>query len=167
MRTPLLIVLLAAAPAAIPAAGHAATPAAARQTPEPWATVNVCDTATSPNDMGIRGSMPGVVRSTRMYMRFRVQYRDADGRWRTVKAGADSGWNKVASGRAGEHDAGWTFEFMPPASGGAHLLRGMVSFEWRRHGHVVRRDRRMTEVGHPGTAGAEPADFSAATCAIA
>ncbi|MGI8779114.1 MAG: hypothetical protein ACR2L8_02890 [Solirubrobacteraceae bacterium] len=154
---------MTAALAAIPAAGDAAL----RQAPEPWATVNVCDTTTSPNDMGIRGSMSGLARNTRMYMRFRVQYRDANGDWRTVKAGADSRWRKVAAGRCGEHDAGWTFEFMPPTSGGAHLLRGSVSFQWRRQGHVVQRERRITEPGHPGTAGAEPADFSAATCAIA
>ncbi len=163
MRSSLPILLLIAALAAVPATGHAAL----RQVPEPWATVNVCDTETSPNQMGIRGGMSGLVRTSRMFMRFRVQYRNEKGRWRTVQSGADSRWRKVAWGRGGEHDAGWTFEFKPPASGGAHLLRGLVSFQWRRHGRVIQRDRRFTEVGHPGTAGAEPGDFSAATCAIA
>ena len=74
---------------------------------------------------------------------------------------------RVATGRRGEHDAGWSFEFKPPASGGAHVLRGVVSFEWRRGKRVVQRSRAFTEEEHPGTAGAEPADFSAATCEIA
>jgi hypothetical protein len=119
--------------------------------------------------MGIRGSMTGLARSSRMYMRFRVQFQDTEGRWRTIKSGplSDSGWVRVATGRRGEHDAGWSFEFKPPASGGAHVLRGMVSFEWRRGGRVVQHTRAFTEAGHPGTAGAEPADFSAETCEIA
>jgi hypothetical protein len=170
MRGTLLILLATALLAALPAAGESALPAAgwsAPRVPEPWATVNVCDTETSQNQIGIRGSMPGLARRTRMYMRFRVQYLDDEGRWRTVRSGADSGWSKVATGRRGEHDAGWTFEFEPRPSGGAWELRGMVNYQWRRAGRVILRDRRFTEEGHPGTAGAEPADFSDDTCAIA
>src|SRR5688572_3263866 len=158
MRSALAIPLTAAVLAALPAAGASAGVDAR---PEPWATVNVCDTLTRPNQMGIRGSMPGLARRTRMLMRFRVQYRTLDGKWRTIKSGADSGWRGVAEGRRGEHDAGWTFEFKPPAVGGAHILRGLVSFQWRRAGRVVMRDRRLTEAGHPGTAGADPPTFSA------
>jgi hypothetical protein len=143
--------------------------AEARLAPEVWATVNVCDTQTRPNQIGIRGSMAGLARHSRMYMRFRVQFQDREGIWRTLKSGrlSDSGWQRIATGRRGEHDAGWSFEFKPPASGGAHVLRGMVSFEWRRGKRVVHRTRAFTEAGHPGTAGAEPPEFSAATCEIA
>ncbi len=163
MRSALMILVTIAVLAALPAASESA----GRDAPGPWATVNACDTEKSPNQIGIRGSMPGLERRTRMRMRFRVQYLDTKGVWRMVKLGADSGWRKVARGRGGEHDAGWTFWFKPPTAGGAHVLRGVVSFQWRAAGHVVRRDRRVTEAGHPGTVGAEPADFSAETCAIA
>lgn len=164
MRRTLLILLTGALLAALPAVGEAAgrTPP-----PEAWATVNVCDTLTHPNQIGIRGRMPGLARRTRMYMRFRVQFQTLAGQWRTVRSGADSRWHRIASGRRGEHDAGYTFEFKPPAAGGAHVLRGVVSFRWRRAGRIVSRDRHFTEAGHPGTAGADPVDFSAATCAIA
>jgi hypothetical protein len=163
MARPALILLAAAvAAAALPAAAETAP-----RNAEPWATINVCDTQAHPNQLGIRGAMPGLARRTRMYMRFRVQYETLEGEWRMVGTGADSRWHKVANGRRGEHDAGWTFEFKPPAVGGAHVLRGVVSFQWRRAGHVVQRDRRITEEGHPGTAGADPEDFSAATCEIA
>ena len=165
MRHLLVIVALAAvAAAAAPAAS-----AAQRPVPEVWATVNVCDTLNHPNQMGIRGSMAGLQRSSRMYMRFRVQYQDAKGRWRAVKAGAlaDSSWVRVATGKRGEHDAGWSFSFKPPVSGGAHVLRGVVAFEWRRGRRVVQHTRAFTEEGHPGTAGAEPPEFSSATCEIA
>ena len=163
MRSAFTIVLLAAVLAAPAAAGE--TPS--RGAPDPWATVNVCDTEAHQNQIGIRGAMQGLARRTRMFMRFRVQYKNAEGRWRTVKPGADSGWRKIATGRRGEHDAGWTFEFEPRASGGAWELRGAVSYQWRRAGRVVLSERRLTEEGHPGTAGAEPPDFSDDTCAIA
>jgi hypothetical protein len=164
MRRSFVILALAAlAAAAVPAAGEA------RRAPVVWATVNVCDTQEHPNEMGIRGSMSGLTRFSRMYMRFRVQFQDSKGRWRTLKNGplSDSGWQRVAAGRRGEHDAGWTFQFKPPATGGAHVLRGVVSFEWRRGGHVLRNMRAFTQSGHPGTAGADPEDFSAETCEIA
>jgi hypothetical protein len=164
MRTVLVIVIAAAL--AVAAAAEA-DPSARTAAGDVWATVNVCDTQARPNQIGIRGSMDGLTRRTRMYMRFRVQYQTLEGEWRTVRTGADSRWRRVGAGRRGEEDAGWTFEFKPPTTGGAHVLRGLVKFEWRRAGRVVERERAFTEAGHPGTAGADPPDFSAATCAIA
>jgi len=162
MRRALLILALAAA-------SLSGTAEASRTPGNVWATVNVCDTLTRPNEMGIRGSMTGLMRTSRMYMRFRVQYQDAEGIWHTVRSGrlSDSGWRRVGTGRRRTYDSGWSFEFKPPASGGAHVLRGVVFFRWRHGGKVVRRSRAITEAGHPGTLGAEPADFSAATCEIA
>jgi hypothetical protein len=160
---PLLVFAVLAAAAAAPAT------AGARVAPEVWATVNVCDTLAHPNQMGVRGSMTGLQRNSRMYMRFRVQFQNKNQVWRTIKSSplSDSRWVRVANGRRGIYDAGWSFEFKPPASGGAHVLRGVVLFEWRRAGRVVQHRRAYTEAGHPGTAGAEPPDFSAATCEIA
>jgi hypothetical protein len=160
MRRTILLVLLAALAVAAPGQAHA------REATGPWATVNVCDTMDHPNQIGIRGSMPGHKRTTRMTMRFRVQYLD-EGRWRFVRNGADSGRQPVAVAKGGQHDAGWTFEFRPPSSGGAYQLRGVVNFTWKRNGRTVKQKRRVTTGNHPGTAGAEPEDFSAATCAIA
>jgi hypothetical protein len=127
-----------------------------------WATVNVCDTAAHPDEIGIRGSMPGGKPKTRLLMRFRVQYRDlSSGRWRYVRD-ADSGWQKAGRGRA-TRESGYSFEV---AGEGTRILRGVVAYRWMRHGHVARRARRITESGHRSTAGADPADFSAATCRI-
>ena len=163
MRRALVIIALTLA--VVPASAEAD-----RQRSSPWATVNVCDTMTRPNEIGIRGSMPGLRRKSRMYMRFRVQYQNSEGVWRTLRSDrlSDSRWQRVAAGRRGEYDSGWSFEFKPPESGGAHVLRGLVLFQWRRGNHVVVKSARaITEAGHPGTAGAEPPDFSAAMCEIA
>ena len=127
-----------------------------------WATVNVCDTAAHPDEIGVRSSMPGGTRRTRLLVRFRVQYRDlTDGRWRYVR-GADSGWRRIGRGRRAR-ESGWSFEV---AGEGTRILRGVVGFRWRRGDRIVRRARRVTQAGHHSTAGADPEDFSAATCRL-
>lgn len=127
-----------------------------------WATVNVCDTAAHPEEIGIRASMPGGKPKTRLLMRFRVQYRDlSDGRWRAVRD-ADSGWRRAGRGRK-TRESGYSFEV---AGEGTRILRGVVTYRWTRKGREVRKARRISEGGHRSTVGADPADFSAATCRI-
>jgi hypothetical protein len=127
-----------------------------------WATVNVCDTEEHPEAIGIRSSMPGGKARNRLLMRFRVQYRDvATGRWRYVRD-ADSGWRRVGRGRTAR-ESGWSFEV---AGDGTRILRGVVTYRWMHKGRAVRRARRITEGGHRSTVGADPADFSAASCRI-
>ena len=139
----------------------AAAPASAADA-DLWATVNVCDTEAHPDEIGIRASMPGGKPRGRLLMRFRVQYRDlADGRWRAVRD-ADSGWRRIGKGRKAR-ESGWSFEV---AGEGQRILRGVVLYRWMRNGHVLRKARRVTEGGHGSTVGADPEDFSAATCRI-
>ena len=139
----------------------AAAPALADDT-DLWATVNVCDTDAHPDEIGIRASMPGGKPKTRLQMRFRVQYRDlTDGRWRAVRD-ADSGWRRVGRGPAAR-ESGWSFEV---AGDGTRILRGVVNYRWMRNGRAVRRERHVTEGGHRSTLGADPPEFSAATCRI-
>jgi hypothetical protein len=137
-------------------------PGAQARNADLWATVNVCDTAAHPDEIGIRASMPGGTRRTKLRMRFRAQYRDlSTGRWRYVRD-ADSGWRTAGRGRA-TRESGYSFEV---AGTGQRILRGVVAYRWMRNGHVARRARRVTQGGHRSTAGADPADFSAATCRI-
>jgi hypothetical protein len=127
-----------------------------------WATVNVCDTAAHQDEIGIRASMPGGKPKTHLLMRFRVQYRDlSTGKWRAVRD-ADSGWRKAGTGRP-TREAGYSFEV---AGEGTRILRGVVTYRWTRKGKLVRHARRVTKGGHRSTDGADPADFSAATCRI-
>ena len=146
VRLTLIVAVLLAVTAATALAGGSST----------WATVNICDTTAHPDEIGIRAAMPARHDTTEQ-LRFRVQYRDlSDGRWKPV-LGADSGWRR-RRGRG----TGWSFE----VTGRGTILRGVVRYRWIRNGHVVRRARRVTEGGHPQTTGADPEDFSAATCRI-
>jgi hypothetical protein len=137
--------------------------------PSPWATVNVCDTTGHPDGIGIRGWMPGTGdKRDELFMRLQLQFRRADDTWRTLGGSGDSGFLDAGNGapRSGRQ-AGRTFTLSPPRAGQpAFVLRGLVTFEWRRDGEVVRRARRVTSAGHSGTPGADPDDYSAATCSI-
>ena len=155
--------LLAAGALAIPAA-----PATAARDPLLWATINVCDTVGHPDGVGVRGSMPGGGdRRDELFMRLQLQYQRGDGRWRVLGDAADSGFLALGRGDARVRQAGRTFTLMPPGAGRpAFVLRGLVTFDRRRYNEVVRRVRRASQAGHPGTGGADPAGFSAATCSI-
>ena len=138
------------------------------QSPLLWSTVNVCDSKRSPDTIGIRASMPGSGRrGEKMFMRFQVQYRSKrDGLWHNFVSGqgTDSGRIKVGSAKFKSRRAGWEFPFMPD-KGERFVLRGVVTFEWRKRGKLVRRAKKKTEKGHR-TPVAEPRRYSAATCVI-
>jgi hypothetical protein len=134
-----------------------------------WATVNVCDTTTHPNTIGLRASMPGTGNSAdEMFMRFQVQYFTVkDGRWHKIGSGGDSGFVDVGPGRQKVREAGRSFVLAPivGASTG-YQLRGLVTFEWRRSGVPTQRLRRLTTAKHISSAGADPPAFSAALCGL-
>lgn len=131
-----------------------------------WATVDLCNTATHPHMVGVRGSMPGSGRNSEtMYMRFRLQYRDSHGIWRFVGAGADSGFVAIGASTYKARQGGRDFTIA--LSGSAqYVVRGVVTFEWRRRGHVVRNAQKETTAGHRALAGADPPDYSAAACEL-
>jgi hypothetical protein len=142
---------------------------AIQEHPRLWATVNVCDTAKHPDEIGIRASMPGLRRPAALWMRFRVQYfARADGRWRdfTGDPRTDSRWIRIGRQRGGSAETGWGVRFKPPADGGSYRLRGVVRFAWKRNGKVLARAREITRGGHRSTKGADPPRFSAPTCRI-
>jgi hypothetical protein len=139
-------------------------PAAASARDEPqWATVNVCDTVKQPDTIGIRASMPGTPRGARLYMRFIVQYKVDQTTWAPV-ADADSGWRAVGTGKGAAVESGWSFSFAKPSK--PVTLRGVVRFRWRRGDATPRSAEVATEAGHRSSAGADPAGYSAATCAL-
>jgi hypothetical protein len=152
----LLVALIVVGALVVPA-----TAAAARK--HLWATVNVCDTAAHPNEVGVRASMPGVPRHAMRRMRFRVQYRSGD-RWRYV-TGADSGWRALSRSRGRPVEAGWSFEF-PPPDAGPITFRGVVRYRWLRGSRVVDHAVEITQAGHRSTTGSDPEGYSAATCSI-
>jgi hypothetical protein len=127
-----------------------------------WATVNICNTSTHPDTIGIRASMPGTPRGARAAMRFEVDYKAPAG-WQRV-TGTDSGWRPVGIARGRALQSGWSFQFATPTQ--PTTLRGVVRFRWRSHGRTVRSARRTTVAGHHSRTGGDPPGYSAATCAL-
>lgn len=164
--------------AALAIAGILCGCATASAAPPPknlWATVNICDTPTYPNKMGVRASMPGNGTRQRMYMRFHAQYYDSTTKkWFNVKGVGVSPWELAGSARFKTRQAGYTFEFAPPQAGSSSTLRGVVDFQWRakrrtKSGHrkvvVVRTLHANTKGEHPA-AGADPPNYTSGTCEI-
>jgi hypothetical protein len=114
-RSTIAVPLALAGALAVAAGGSAAGRARALdQSPELWATVDVCNTPHHPNTIGIRGSMPtdGHPRDI-MYMRFLVQSLDtATNQWADLGKSADSGFVRIGSA-ASTRQAGRSFEFKP------------------------------------------------------
>lgn len=134
-----------------------------------WATVNVCDTDSRPDTLGIRANVPGNGTGQRLYMRFEAQYYDAvNGVY--LPTGSSTRFIRVGSARARATQAGYLFAFGAPPPGTEMTLRGLVSFQWRarRNGRlvVVRRARRVTTSGHRGVERGDPRGTSEATCAL-
>jgi hypothetical protein len=133
-----------------------------------WATVNVCDTKASPNQMGVRARMPGSGKRERMYMRFTAQFhsgKTAAGGWKTVAGKGVSRWLYAGSALFRTQEIGYTFSFDAPKAGSTYLMRGLVQFQWRKGRKVTFRSHLLTAGGHPSP-GADPKGFSAATCRI-
>jgi hypothetical protein len=131
-----------------------------------WATIDVCNPPDQPDTVGIRGSMPGDGQSSQtMYMRFRLQYMAANKQWVDLTTEAGSGFVAVGHAKS-TRQAGRSFQLVPVPGKPAFVLRGVVSFQWRRGGTVVTSVSKPTTAGRKSLAGADPADFSAATCSI-
>jgi hypothetical protein len=164
-----LVPLVAIALLAAPTAAHA------RPDPELWATVNRCDTPTTPDSMGVRAAMPGDGSRERMYVRFTAQFFSHERqRWLTAGGSGRSPWLYVGKARYRSLQTGWTFPFAAPPQGMVFRVRALAEFEWRarrRRGKRVRwvvamRRRRVTQAHVKGAGGGDPAGSSRASCDI-
>jgi hypothetical protein len=132
-----------------------------------WATIDVCSPADQPDTVGIRGSMPGDGHAhDAMYMSFRLQYESGSGAtasWSNL-GGGSSGFISVGGGGSARQ-AGRSFTLVP-VPGKHSTLRGVVTFEWRRGSKVMQTTSRTTSADHRSETGADPKDYTAATCTI-
>ena len=70
-----------------------------------------------------------------MYVRFQVQYLKAsDNRWANSGSAGDSGFKYVGSAKYKRPRDRPHFVLAPPTAGQIFIVRGAVTFEWRRNG---------------------------------
>lgn len=159
----MLLVLVIVLALALPA------PASASHAGDLWATINICDTETNPNVLGVRASMPGNGTRQTMWMRFRATYYDrATETWRRIPGDSQSPWINTGGARPRARQAGRRFTIEPPLPTTSYVVRGAVKYQWRRRktGEVVRRERQVTLAGHPTGDYGDPYDYSSGVCEI-
>jgi hypothetical protein len=130
----------------------AATPAASAQfRPQPWATVNACDSPDAPGSVGIRVSVPNR-RDAAQWVRIRIQFFDTERQaWRVARSTRESRFVKLSDG-GGRVVGGTTFTFAPPSAGSRLKVRGLVDVEWRRGRRVISDAQVTTRGGHADAA---------------
>jgi len=115
-----------------------------------WATVNVCDTAKSPNALGVRTSVPGNGSNQRIFARYTAQWwSGAKQEWLTVAGSGVTDWVALGSADMASRQAGWTFRFVQPPLGTTYVMRGLVELQWR--GRSARKAARFGTARRPGT----------------
>jgi hypothetical protein len=148
--------------------------------PPLWATVNICDTAKSPNALGVRTSVPGDGSGRRVYARYSAQWwSGAQQAWLTVGGAGTTDWVYVGSQDWSATQGGWIFHFSQPPAGTAYVIRGVVELSWRDEVRATRRGKRkrarwsvvqrrvlLTETGKAGVRGGDPAGTSKAMCLL-
>jgi hypothetical protein len=173
-RTPLIGALLALTVAAVVTTGALAgsespTLYAASTPKNQWATINICDTANHPDQLGIRARMPALDRPVKMKMRFFVEYM-RKGAWVPLPSNGGgttmSEWIVAGYGKHTWEELGDTFKISKLKPGDSYLMRGLVKFQWRRHGKVIKSAHAYTSAHHPSDDYGDPKRYSKATCTM-
>jgi hypothetical protein len=125
-----------------------------------WATINICNTPRNPAKIGIRGQMPALGFTSRLYMDVRIEYwSGSDKRFKPTNAR-----QLIALGRTARavHQSGAIFPFNP----GAGILRGVITFQWRLGRKVIGKVVRRTGHGYQHVDFGDPPGYSAGLCTI-
>jgi hypothetical protein len=108
-----------------------------------WATVNICDTAASPNAVGVRASVPGNGTDERIFARYTAQWWSAEKQqWLSVAGSGVTDWVFLGDSDMSSRQAGWTFRFVQPPAGTTYVMRGVVELQWRDLVQVARKSRK-------------------------
>ena len=133
LTAPILVVAALAAAAATASAQSGAGPM--------WASVNICNGTQA----GMRASMAGDGSDAEMQVRFTAQYYNHEqDAWLSVAGAATSPWLPAGSARYEWGQAGWTFNFNPPAPGTSFVIRGLAEMQWVKGGQLVRSASQVT-----------------------
>lgn len=128
-----------------------------------WATVNICDTRRYRNDFGVRGQMPSLGFSAKLYMVVQVNYWSSkQHRFLPIQSNLATTRLSLGSSTNRLEQDGAVFPF----SAHTGLLNATFSFIWTRGGKVIGQTVRRTTAGHRDADHGSPPHYSAAQCRI-
>jgi hypothetical protein len=127
-----------------------------------WATVNICNTRRHPHTIGIRGQMPALGFPSSMSMSIMVDYLSPTHRFEPVPH--VQRFVQLGRPAQGFWQGGVMFSFAKPSA--TVVLRGMVTFDWKRSGRVIGSTTRYTVHGIKHVDDADPPGYSTATCML-
>jgi hypothetical protein len=138
---------------------------AAERSPDLWATVNQCTSATTGDIVGIRGQIPSLGVPATLSMSFSVFYWNGSA---FQSVAPPSGGPPVVSvkGTHGIHQGGVNFPFSPPTAGSTYVVRGTITFTWTVAGKVVGTVTRNTGHGYTNVGYSTPPGYNAGTCTL-
>jgi hypothetical protein len=128
-----------------------------------WATINICNSRTYPDALGVRGQMPTLGFAAVLSMRIQIDYYSSPKK-RFVPIPGSTARRQVSLGRWSSNlqQAGEVFPFKAHAG----LLNATIQFTWMRAGKVIGQITRQTTAGHKDADYASPPHYSAAQCQI-
>jgi hypothetical protein len=162
-------------PSRKPASGHrrASGPTAAQiraavnraeNSPDLWATINICNTAQFPNYIGVRGQMPALGFTATISMDVGVEYYSIASK-KFEQVGSVQHVNLGRSTK-GVHQGGVRFPFQAPAAGETYQLRGFITFNWWYRGKLIGSAVHRTKHGQKNVDYSDPPGYSAGICLI-
>ncbi len=166
-----LATVVVALAAALPAAAKTPSRAqmaravtAAEKSRSLWATINICNSKTHANQVGVRGQMPSLGFPAAMSMTVTLNAWSASQK----KFIAINSPNAVGTVGLGTHTRGLEQggTIFPFKSGETGRWNATILFTWKRHGRVVGKTRRRTTAGHHAADFGSPPHYSAAQCRI-
>jgi hypothetical protein len=128
-----------------------------------WATVNICNTRAHPHTIGIRGQMPALGYTSTMSMAISIDYLNPLTK-RYVPDRAVMRFVPLGDPTLGLWQGGVRFSFKKPST--TVVLRGMVTFQWKRSGKLVGSTIRYTVHGIKHVDDSDPPGYSTATCQL-
>jgi len=158
-----LLVAAGTASAGVGSAQIARAVRSAEQSRSLWATVNICDTRKYRNAIGVRGQMPALGFSAKLYMVVQVNYWSrTHNRFLPIQSNLATTRLSLGNSANGLEQDGAVFPF----SAHTGLLNATFTFIWTRNGTLIGQTVRRTTAGHHDADHGSPPHYSAAQCRI-
>jgi hypothetical protein len=137
---------------------------AAEKSPSLWATINICNSRTRRDEIGVRGQMPSLGFSSAMSMTIALDaWSASEKKFAPINSPNAVDTVQLGSHARGLEQGGTIFPFQKGEKG---RWNATIVFTWTRQGKVVGTTQRRTTAGHHAADFGSPPRYSAKQCSI-